>query len=231
MRDGILMRIVMRSIAAILFLAIAVPWKFLLPETIIPLYYILSSDFFSEYYKLNHLVAGGAFDQNGLTRILAIILFMETFALLGRNLLILTSKRRGWRIACNLLFLLGFVLPVCWALIYTWELSRYIAVMGITPARIAGVRFAVLLFFVPLFCMLRWNMAKCTPKRTGVIFLGCAVLAYSAVAAIDARAIRAVDTHPRPAVCFPNRVAVPEKPATATDYGLKEICFGIGARR
>ena len=231
MRDGILMRIVMRSIAAILFLAIAVPWKFLLPEIIIPLYYILSSDFVSEYYKLNHLVAGGAFDQSGLVKLLAIIVFMETFAVLGRNLLILISKSRSWRIVCNLLFLLAFLLPVCWALIYTWELSRYIAVMGITPQRITGVRFAVLVFFVPLFCAARWNMAKCTPKRIGVISLGCVVLAYSVVAAIDALAIRAVATHPRPAICFPNHVAVPDKPATTTNYGLKEICFGIDAQR
>lgn len=45
--------------------------------------------------------------------------------------------------------------------------------------------------------------------------------------AVDAAAYRAIASHPRPQICYPNRVYVPDVPETSTSYGLLELLFGV----
>jgi hypothetical protein len=52
-------------------------------------------------------------------------------------------------------------------------------------------------------------------------------VAYVMFFAIDAAACRAVASHPRPQICYPNRVYVPDVPETSTSYGLLELLFGV----
>ena len=189
--------------------------------------FILSGRYFATY-DFNLIVAGGCFDQTGLTRILATILATEIFTVLAWYLCSLISARRKWRIACTVVFLLAFVLPVVSSVEYTWELSRYIATMGITAKRIVGVRYAILFFFIPAFCAVKWIAGRMTWMKNMWAIGICLLLAYATVAGIDAGARRSIASHPRPNRCLPNYGAyVPQQPECPTDYGLLEIVFGV----
>ncbi len=172
---------------------------------------------------IDRVCGGGAYDQDGLTKMLAFVLTMEVFVVFGRNLFAGRSVRREWRIAANAVSIAALSVPFVLSMMVAWELARYIAVMGVTPRRIVGVRFTLLFMAVPVFCAVRW-IAGSVPKRRLVLF-GAASLcaAFALFFSIDAAARRFVDTHPRPEVCGPNRVDVPAKPEAPTDYGPKDV--------
>lgn len=220
-----------RCIATVAFLATALPavlfhWIALVhgaPE-------ILSGRFFSSY-NWNAICGGGAFDQSGLTRMMIVVFFLETFAVLGRNLFVMLSSRRKWSICVNALFIVALVLPFVTAIFCSWELCRYIAVMGITNKRIIGVRYLILFMSIPMFCTLRWVIGTFSTRKIALMAVGCLLAAFTTFLAIDTAARRSVAAHPRPAWCWPNHVGVPDKAETATDYGLKELFFGVSTRK
>ena len=120
-------------------------------------------------------------------------------------------------------FLAAFAVPVAMSFIYSWELARYIAVMGITPNRIIGVRFAILFLFVPLACLTGCFAGAKPIKRVAIAAGACLLAAYMTFMAVDAAARKSISRHPRPGLCWPNMVLVPSAPETPADYGLKEI--------
>ena len=187
---------------------------------------ILSGRFFAKY-DWNAITAGGAFDQSGLTKLMFCILVLELFAVLGRNLFITLSCQRTWRVGVNVIFLVVFVLPFMMSVLCAWELSRYIAVMGVTHNRILGVRYLILFLFTPLFCAVRWCVGSFKIKKMIFIGVGCLIAAYCVFSTIDAMARQSVASHPRPCVCWPNRVGVPSQSETPVDYGLMEVIFGV----
>ena len=93
---------------------------------------------FSSEYRFNVIYSGGAFDQGGLTKLAILIFAMELLTVLCYALSVLISRSRWWRVVCIAMVLVFFVAPVGMNLLYSWELARYIAVMGITPKRIEG---------------------------------------------------------------------------------------------
>ena len=190
---------------------------------------ILSGRFFAKY-DWNAITAGGALDQSGLTKLIYCILVLELFAVLGRNLIITLSCRRTWRVGVNVIFLVAFVLPFMMSVLCAWELSRYIAVMGVTPNRILGVRYLILFMFTPLFCAVRWHIGSFKIKKMIFIGAGCLIAAYCVFSTIDTMARRSVASHPRPCVCWPNRIGVPFQSETSVDYGLMEVIFGVPAK-
>ena len=91
---------------------------------------------FSSEYRFNVIYSGGAFDQGGLTKLVILIFAMELLAVLCYALAVSISHSRWWRVVCIAMVLVLFIAPVGMNLLYSWELARYIAVMGITPKRI-----------------------------------------------------------------------------------------------
>ena len=183
---------------------------------------IISGYLFSRF---DTVFAGGAFDQGGLTKPAMSIFMMEVFAALGYSLSVRISRPQWWRIACIMTCLAAFVAPVALAVHYSWELTRYIAVMGITPSRIMGVRFAILFLFVPLACLAGCFVGAKSIKRVAITAGTCLLVAYMMFRTVDAAARKSISCHPRPKRCMPNKIWVPDTPETSPDYGLKEILF------
>lgn len=177
--------------------------------------------------KFKTVIAGGALDQSGLTKFLLLTLLMMSIAVLAYCLAISISRQKWWRIACLTAFPFTVAIPVGATLMYSWELARYIAVMGVTPDRIAGARLGILLFFMPIFSIAAYFAGAKPIKR--LVFTGVACLfgAYLAFMATDAAARKSISNHPRPRLCGPNNVGVPDTPETSPCYGLKEIVFGV----
>ena len=181
---------------------------------------IISGSLFSRF---DTVFAGGAFDQGGLTKPAMCIFIMEMFATLGYGLSARISRPQWWRIACIMVFLAAFVAPVALTVHYSWELARYIAVMGITPRRIIGVRFAILFLFVPLVCLAGCFVSVKSIKRVAITAGTCLLVAYMMFMTVDVAARKSISCHPRPKICMPNMVRVPDSPDTSPDYGLKDI--------
>ena len=187
---------------------------------------IWSGQFFAQYHW-EAVSAGGAFDQGGLTKGVVIIFVLEVLVVLGRDLGALVSRRLPWLVGINAVFIAALVVPVALSLHLAWELSRLIAVMGLTLDRTFAVRLAILFLFVPVFCTARWTLGIAGVKRIVIVCVACQIVACAVFFAVDAAARRAVASHPRPTVCWPNNVAVPPAPETSPDYGLAEIVFWL----
>ena len=187
---------------------------------------ILSGRFFTEY-DWDAVCAGGCWDQGGLTRYMMCIFAAEMFVVLGRFLFAKLPRNLIWRICVNTLSIVALVVPLAMSLYCAWELSRYIAVMGVTSDRIQGVRWVLLLIFAPVFCMVKCLAGQMTLKMRIWMAMACLFTACAAFFAIDAAACRAVASHPRPRICYPNRVYVPDVPETSTSYGLTELLFRV----
>ena len=190
---------------------------------------ILSGRFFAKY-DWSIVIAGGAFDQGGITKWMIFILIMEVFAWLGRDLIVRLSRWRAWRIGVNAIFLLAIVMPFVMSMFCAWELARYIAVMGVTPSRISGVRYLILFIFTPVFCVARWHLGRATTQKFILMMIVCITVAYGMFFTLDAIARQSVASHPRPGICWPNGVSVPSEPEACTNYGLKEVVFGVSTK-
>ena len=200
------------------FLAVPVCWftlRYGAPE-------ILSG---SLKYDWNVVYAGGAFDQFGLTKLVICIFATEMFIVLGRLLFVKLSQNRIWRICVNTLSIAALIVPLIMSIYCAWELSRYIAVMGVTSDRIAGVRWVILFIFIAAYCTVKWIAGQITLKKHICMIAACLLAACTTFFAVDAAACRAVASHPRPQICCPNGVAVPDVPETSTSYSLIELLF------
>ena len=220
-------RISLRCIASAAFAVVgsmAVLCCFSILRDILP--EIWPGQLFAQYHW-DAVAAGGSFDQGGLTKGVVIVFVMEALIVLGRDLGALVSRRRLWRVGLNTLFIAALVVPFVMSLHLAWELSRLIAVMGMTLHRVIAVRLVILFFFVPAFCMARWALGIVGVKRIVMTCVVCQVVACAVFFAVDAAARRAVASHPRPIVCWPNKVAVPPSPETSPDYGLAEVVFWL----
>ena len=187
---------------------------------------ILSGRFFAEY-EWSSIYAGGAFDQFGLTKLVICIFVAEMFLVLGRFLFAKLSRNHIWRICVNTLSIAALIVPLAMSIYCAWELSRYIAVMGVTSDRIQGVRWVILLMFTPVYCTVKWIAGQITVKKHIWMAMVCLLASCAVFFVIDAAACRAVASHPCPQICYPNRVCVPDVPETSTSYGLTELLFGV----
>jgi hypothetical protein len=178
-------------------------------------------------YDWNVVYAGGGFDQFGLTKLVICIFATEMFIVLGRFLFVKLSQNRIWRICVNTLSIAVLIVPLIMSIYCAWELSRYIAVMGVTSDRIAGVRWVILFIFIAAYCTVKWIAGQITLKKHICMIAACLLAACTTFFAVDAAACRAVASHPRPQICCPNGVAVPDVPETSTSYGLTELLFRV----
>ena len=100
-------------------------------------------------YDYSRVFAGGACDQSGLTKNAFFVFLLEAWAVFNWYMCRLVSKRRIWWFAYTSVFLLVLVFPILLSAWFTWELWRYIVVMGITVDRAKAVLLAILFFFAP----------------------------------------------------------------------------------
>ena len=169
---------------------------------------LFSRRIFTEY-RFDVVVAGGAFDQSGLTKVLVIVLALEFLVAFSWLMCRLISSQRTWRIVHTAALLPAFVLPGALSVLFTWELSRYVAVMGITENRVIAMGFAILIFFFPMFCAVKWTVGEVAWAKIWRMAGLCLAAAIAVVIGINAIARWSVASHPRPTICLPNRVAVP----------------------
>ena len=163
---------------------------------------------FSEY-DFSRVIAGAAFDQSGLTKVAVIIVLLEVWTVFNWHMCGLISRWRTWRIAYTSVFLTSFALPLMWSAGFTWELWRYIVVMGITVARAKAVLLAILFFFVPALCAVKWIAGR-MPWTKNLLAGGiCLVAALAIVMGINCAARWSLASHPRPTICEPYGVPVP----------------------
>ena len=109
----------------------------------------------------------------------------------------------------SLFTLMAFALLLMWSAFFTWELWRYIVVMGITVNRAKAVSLAILFFFIPMFCAVKWiagRMSRAKNLRAAVI---CLLVALVIVIGINVAARCSLASHPRPTICEPYGVSVP----------------------
>ena len=105
--------------------------------------------------------------------------------------------------------LIAFALPLMWSMWYTWELWRYIAVMEITVNRAKAVLLAILFFFAPVFCAVKWIAGRMPWKKNLRAAVICLLVALVIVIGINVAARCSLASHPRPTICEPYGVSVP----------------------
>lgn len=208
---------------------------FLVPLTLLTVLFQLSTCGMVLYrvqskYRFSTVVAGGCYDQDGLARLVYNISALLIFTVLGYGLSVLISRLRWWRILCIASFFAALVVPVGATLLYSWELARYIAVMGVTADRICGVRCAVIFLFIEMICLTAYLAGVESIKRIIFAVILCLTGAFAIHMSVDVAARDSVSSHPRPSLCFPNNVWVPDVPETSPDYGFRELIFGISAK-
>ena len=160
-------------------------------------------------YDFNRVIAGAAFDQPGLTKVAVVIMLLEVWTVFNWCVCGLVSRWRIWRIAYTSVFLMAFALPLMWSAFFTWELWRYVVVMGITVDRAKAVLLAILFFFVPASCAVKWIFGR-MPLTKKLWANGiCLLVALAIVMGINGAARRSVASHPRPTICEPYGVPVP----------------------
>ena len=160
-------------------------------------------------YDFSRVIAGAAFDQPGLTKVAVVIVLLEVWTVFNSCVCGLVSRWRIWRIAYTSVFLMAFALPLMWSAFFTWELWRYIVVMGITVNRAKAVSLAILFFFIPMFCAVKWIAGR-MPWTKNLWANGiCLLVALAIVMGINGAARRSVASHPRPTICEPYGVPVP----------------------
>ena len=99
----------------------------------------------------------------------------------------------------------------------------------ISPGYVLVYLFLIIWSLTTIF-PLGWSiMNSFKIKKMIFIGVGCLIAAYCVFSTIDAMARQSVASHPRPCVCWPNRVGVPSQPETSVDYGLVEVIFGAPA--
>lgn len=158
---------------------------------------------FSSEYRFNVIYSGGAFDQGGLTKLAILIFAMELLTVLCYALSVLISRSRWWRVVCIAMVLVFFVAPVGMNLLYSWELARYIAAMGITPMRIEGALLSVLFLFVPMACLAGCLMGIKSTKRIICAAIGCMLAACAVFMTVNASARKSISCHPLPTIIYP----------------------------
>lgn len=158
---------------------------------------------FSSEYRFNVIYSGGAFDQGGLTKLVILIFAMELLAVLCYALAVSISHSRWWRVVCIAMILVLFIAPVGMNLLYSWELARYIAVMGITPKRIEGALLSVLFLFVPMACLAGCFIGVKSTKRIIYAAFGCVLVAGIVFMTVNAAARKSISCHPLPTIIYP----------------------------
>ena len=166
---------------------------------------ISSGRFFSEY-RFDVIYSSGAFDQGGLTKLVVFIFAMELLAALCYVLSVSISRSRWWRVVCFAMVLAFFIAPVGINLLYSWELARYIAVMGITSMRIVGTLLSVLFFFVPMACLAGCIMGIKSTKRIFRAAIGYMLVAGVVFMTVNAAARKSISCHPRPTIIYPYNI-------------------------
>ena len=160
-------------------------------------------------YDFSRVIAGAAFDQPGLTKVAVVIVLLEVWTVFNWYMCGLVSRWRIWRTAYTSVFLMAFTLPLMWSACFTWELWRYIVVMGIKVNRANAVLLAILLLFVPASCAVKWIAGR-MPQTKNLLAGGiCLLVALAIVMGINCAARRSVASHPRPTICEPYGVPVP----------------------
>ena len=166
---------------------------------------IASGRFFSEY-RFNVIYSSGAFDQGGLTKLVVFIFASELLAVFCYALSLSISRSRWWRVVCIAEVMAFFAAPVGINLLYSWELARYIAVMGITSMRIVGALLSVLFLFVPMACLAGCFIGGKSTKRIVCIAIGCMLVAGAVFMTVNAAARKSISCHPRPTIIYPYNV-------------------------
>ncbi len=166
---------------------------------------IVSGRFFSEY-RFNVIYSSGAFDQSGLTKLVVFIFALELFAVFCYALAVSISRSRWWRVVCIAEVLAFFAAPVGINLLYSWELARYIAVMGVTPKRIEGALLSVLFFFVPMACLAGCFIGVKSIRRIVCAAIGCMLVAGTVFMTVNAAARKSISCHPRPTIIYPYNI-------------------------
>ena len=91
---------------------------------------LLSGGFFTEYDR-GIVIAGGAFDQFGLTKPVICIFITEMPTVLGWFLFTMLSHNRIWRISVNTSSIAALLIPLTMSLYCAWELSYCGDVSGV----------------------------------------------------------------------------------------------------
>ncbi len=177
------------------------------------------------------LISGGAFDQSGLLNLLLITLLSVLFILSAKltAYAVPAFRRQPHRLILNAVLSIAYLLPIYSAVVFTWHLFRLIAVMGITPERITGVRISIGLFAVPFFSIAWWFIRNVNVWRILAVGFLALTMASATVWGIDGAARHTLARQPRPTRFAPRLGdgTVPEQAETPTVFGLREILFGI----
>ena len=160
-------------------------------------------------YDYSRVYAGGALDQSGLTKNVVIVFLLEAWAVFNWYMCRLVSKQRIWWFAHTSVFLLVLLFPILVSAWFTWELWRYIVVMGITVDRAKAVFLAILFFFAPVSCAVKWIAGRMPWKKNLRAAVICLLVALVIVIGINVAARCSLASHPRPTICEPNSVSVP----------------------
>lgn len=158
---------------------------------------------FSSKYRFDLIYSGGAFDQGGLTKLVILIFATELLVVLCYALAVSISRSRWWRVVCIAMTLVFFIAPVGMNLLYSWELARYIAVMGITSKRIEGALLSVLFMFVPMACLAECFIGVKSAKRIIYAAFWCMLAAGIVFMAVNAAACKSISCHPLPTNIYP----------------------------
>ena len=116
---------------------------------------------------------------------------------------LLVLRSRWWRVVCIAMTLVFFIAPVGMNLLYSWELARYIAVMGITSKRIEGALLSVLFMFVPMACLAECFIGVKSAKRIIYAAFWCMLAAGIVFMAVNAAACKSISCHPLPTNIYP----------------------------
>jgi hypothetical protein len=196
-------RIVLKCVVVALLLVLAVPTMMLNWSNWDDVIQGIVSGRFSSKYRFDLIYSGGAFDQGGLTKLVILIFAMELLTLLCYALSVLISRSRWWRVVCIAMTLVFFIAPVGMNLLYSWELARYIAVMGITPKRIEGALLSILFLFVPMACLAGCFIGVKSAKRIIYAAFWCMLAAGIVFMAVNAAACKSISCHPLPTNIYP----------------------------
>ena len=158
---------------------------------------------FSSKYRFDLIYSGGAFDQGGLTKLVILIFATELLVVLCYALAVSISRSRWWCVVCIVMTMVFFIAPVGMNLLYSWELARYIAVMGITPKRIEGALLSILFLFVPMACLAGSLISIKSTKRVVCAAIGCVFVAGAVFITVNAAARKSISCHPLPTIIYP----------------------------
>lgn len=166
------------------------------------------------YFSWDTVSCGGAFDQGGLTKMVAFTVAALLFPVLLGGWFWLLFLRMGKRLRMGVGVLLAvlLLLPLGALACFEWELSRLIFVMGVTSDRVTAVVGAVVLVMFILTALVELLVPRPLQeqrlRREFGISLLCAGMLF---VGIYVCARQATLSHPWPQRCLPNGVAVPQR--------------------